>query len=54
MDFIEWLKNQEAECIEFARDINSRTNQADIVATNNRLNRISTALNLLDEYNKRG
>jgi len=55
MNFIEYLKDQEAECLELIRSNDRKpVNPADLEATNKRLNRISTALNLFDEYNNRG
>ena len=50
MNFIEWLKDQEQECIELIQSNKyvRPVNPADLEATTKRLNRISTALNLYD------
>lgn len=56
MNFIEWLKNQERECIELMK-FNKHTrplNPADLVATVNRLEKISAALNLYNAFIQRG
>lgn len=55
MEFIEWLKDQEKECIEL---INSNkhvrpVNPADLEAATKRLNRISTALGLYNAFKER-
>lgn len=55
MNFIEWLKDQEQECIELIQS-NKYTrpvNPADLEATTRRLERVSAALNLYDAFNQR-
>jgi len=55
MNFIEWLKNREAECIDLIRSNYTRpVNPADLEEAKKRLERISAALNLFDAYNNRG
>lgn len=56
MNFIEWLKDQEQECVELIQS-NKYTrpvNPADMEATTRRLERVSAALNLYDAFNQRG